>query len=74
MLYAVFYLSIIVALIVGYIVGTIVSVRVKKFDGTLKISEKDSSKIHQLEIDTEPDELGKRRFVLFRVEKDPDSW
>lgn len=42
-----------------------------RYDGTLLVSEKDTSQIHQLEITTDPEQLKDQDKVIFRVRKIP---
>lgn len=42
-----------------------------RYDGTLEISEQDSSKIHTLEITTDPEQLKDKDRILFKVRRVP---
>lgn len=54
----------------GYIL-TVTRTPKQKYDGTLSVSETDSSQIHQLEINTDPEELKEQDSVVFKVRKVP---
>lgn len=62
----IYYIMLFVFFALGFLLGRYQRGKTK-YDGTLEISEKDSSKIHQLEIDTDPDDLRKQKKVTFRV-------
>lgn len=43
-----------------------------RYDGTLSVSESDTSQIHQLEITTDPEQLKDQDKVIFKVRKIPN--
>ena len=51
----VYVVLLVVGVIVGFVIGRL-SLPKTRYDGTLDISQKDSSKIHQLEITTAPED------------------
>ncbi len=44
-----------------------------RFDGSLEVSEQDTSQIHRIEITTEPENLQTQEAVTFRVRKVPNE-
>lgn len=58
----------VVGVIVGFVIGRL-SLPKTRYDGTLDISQKDSSKIHQLEITTAPEDLGEKAKIVLKVRK-----
>lgn len=40
-----------------------------QYDGSLNVSETDTSQIHQLALDTDPDDLGKQKSIKLKVNK-----
>ena len=64
----VYVVLLVVGVIVGFVIGRL-SLPKTRYDGTLDISQKDSSKIHQLEITTDPEDLGEKAKIVLKVRK-----
>lgn len=65
---------VVISFIFGYLFcyGTFKFTHTKlKYDGTLSVSESDTSQIHQLEITTDPEQLKDQDKVIFKVRKIP---
>jgi hypothetical protein len=61
-------LLVLAAFVLGYIVG----IRKIRYDGYFNISEKDPSKVFQLDLNTQPEELKEQVRITLKVRKVPD--
>lgn len=64
----------IILFILGVVVGhALKSLKNKRYDGYLDVSEQNTSQIHQLEITTEPEELKTQASITLKVRKIPSE-
>lgn len=58
--------------IFGFVVILVARSMRKRFDGYLDVSQRDTSKVYQLDIRTDPDKLRKQKEIILRVRKVDD--
>jgi hypothetical protein len=65
---------VLISFIIGFLSSMVlyrVTYKPTRYDGTLSVSEEDTSQIHQLEITTDPEQLADQDKVVFKVVKIP---